>query len=76
MKSSIFWDIRPRSSVKVNRRFEGTFRPNLQCRGLSQARNQQLCLLFTLYWFLFDLEDGGHMFLRNVGLLSTDYTEL
>jgi hypothetical protein len=24
----------------------------------------------------FDPEDGGHMFLRNIGSLSTDYTEI
>jgi hypothetical protein len=30
---------------------------------------------FTIALF-FDLEDGGDMFLRNVGSLSTDYTAL
>jgi hypothetical protein len=41
-------------------------------------RNNQSVLLAS-YWFLgllFNPEDGGVMFLRNVGGLSTDYTVL
>jgi hypothetical protein len=36
------------------------------------------CMLFVhlLLGLLFDLEDGGEMFLRNIGWLSADYTEL
>jgi hypothetical protein len=41
MKSSIFWDITPRSPLKVNRRFGGTYRLHLQGRRISQARNQR-----------------------------------
>jgi hypothetical protein len=37
---SIFWDITPCSPLKVNRRFEGTYRFFLQDRRTSQARNQ------------------------------------
>jgi alpha-N-acetylglucosamine transferase len=33
-------------------------------------------LLVDSRWLLFDLEDKGDMFLRNVGGLSTDYTAL
>jgi hypothetical protein len=30
----------------------------------------------TVFGFLFDPEDGGDMFLRNVGLTTTNYTPL
>jgi hypothetical protein len=66
MNSTIFWDIMPRSPLKVNRRFGGTYRLHLQ-RRISRVRNQlenkwqaEVCLFF-------DPEDGGNMFLRNVG---------
>jgi hypothetical protein len=52
MKSSIFWDIKPCSPLKVNRRFGGTYRLHLQG--------------FLLGLF-FDPEDEDHMFLRNPG---------
>jgi hypothetical protein len=32
------------------------------------------CLLAGSCWIFFDPEDGGDMFLRNVGCISTDYT--
>jgi hypothetical protein len=57
MKSSIFWDIRPCSPLKIKRRFGGTCRIHAG---------------FLLGLF-FDPEYGGDLFLRNVGLLSTDY---
>jgi hypothetical protein len=40
MKSIIFWDIMPCSSMSVNRRFRGTYRLHLQGRKISWARNQ------------------------------------
>jgi hypothetical protein len=40
MKSTIFWDITPCSSLKVNRLFGGTYRIHLQAR-ISQARYQR-----------------------------------
>jgi hypothetical protein len=67
----IFWDIKPCSPFKVNRRFGGNISP--PSSGRSKA-----CHLphdgFLLR--LFDPEDGGTMFLRNIGWLSTDYTAL
>jgi hypothetical protein len=53
---SIFWDITPRSSLKI----------------------QPYCLLHAgfLLGLLFDPEDEGEMFLRKLGLFSTDYTAL
>jgi hypothetical protein len=41
IKSSVFWDITPRSPLKVNRRFGGAYRPYLQGQRISQARNQR-----------------------------------
>jgi hypothetical protein len=37
-KRSIFWNITPRSPMKVNRRFGGSYRLNFQGRIVSQAR--------------------------------------
>jgi hypothetical protein len=51
--STIFWDITPCSPLKVNRRFGGTYRLHIRGRILSRAKKQR--------------EDGGDMFLRNVG---------
>jgi hypothetical protein len=85
IKSIIFWDTAPCSRLGVSRRFGGT------CRLLLQGRNNTFgkktskkagaklstCLLASLLLGLFfDSEDGGDMFLRNVGWHSTDYTAL
>jgi hypothetical protein len=40
MKSTVFCDITPGNQLKVNRRFEGIYRPFLQGRRISRARNQ------------------------------------
>jgi hypothetical protein len=40
LKSSSLWDITPCSSLKVNRRFEGTCHLHLQGRRISQVKNQ------------------------------------
>jgi hypothetical protein len=40
LKSSIFWDITPCSPLKVNQRFGGTCRLQLQGQRISRARNQ------------------------------------
>jgi hypothetical protein len=37
MKSTIFWDITPRSPLNVNRRFGATYRLHLQGRRISRA---------------------------------------
>jgi hypothetical protein len=63
MNSTIFWDITPCSPLRVNRRFGGTYGLHLQSRAL-------LATFFHAGFLLglfFDPEDGGDMFLRNVG---------
>jgi hypothetical protein len=40
-KSTIFWDIKPCSPLKVSRRFRGTCRLHLQGRRISRARNKR-----------------------------------
>jgi hypothetical protein len=62
MKSSIFWDRKPCSLLKVNRRFGKTRR--LACYLLHVGFSSGL---------FFDPEDGGDTFLRNVGWLSKYY---
>jgi hypothetical protein len=42
MKSTIFWDITPCSSLSVNRRFGGTYRLHLQGQKIRRARNMHL----------------------------------
>jgi hypothetical protein len=56
-KMAIFWDIMPRSPLKINQRFRGTCRLHLQDRRINSG--------FLIGLFL-DPEDGGDMFLRNV----------
>jgi hypothetical protein len=65
MKSTIFRDIAPCSPLSVNRRFGGTYRLLLQGRRMRLlATCSHSGFLLCLF---FDLEDGGNMFLRNVG---------
>jgi hypothetical protein len=64
MKITIFWNITPCSPLKVNL-CSGAIRClHLQARRRSHARNQR-----ESKWQaeLFDPEDGGVVFLRNVG---------
>jgi hypothetical protein len=42
MKSTIFWDITPRSPLKFNRRFGGTYCLHLQGRRISRVRYQRV----------------------------------
>jgi hypothetical protein len=58
MKSIIFWDVTPCSLLRC---FGGTYR-------------LPLAYLLVLAEIFFDPEDGGVIFLRNVGCISTDYT--
>jgi hypothetical protein len=80
MKSTVFWDITPCSPLSGNRRFGGTYRLYLQGRKTKLSK-KPACLppafnLVSCSAYYFDLEDGGDMFLLNVGWHSTDYTAL
>jgi hypothetical protein len=83
MKSSIFRDITQRSPLKVNQYFGGIYRLHSQVPKKSQARKKsesrwqvKLSSAGFLLGLFFYPEDGGDMSLRNIGLLSTDYTAL
>jgi hypothetical protein len=77
MKSINFWDITPCGPLNVNRRFGGTYGLHHQGRRIAQQETRGCaCHLIHADFLLglfFDPEDVGDMFLRNVGLLSTDY---
>jgi hypothetical protein len=60
------------SPLEVNRCFWGTCRLHLWAQGISQAKLHTSFLLSLLL----DSEDGGDMFLRNIGWLSRDYIVL
>jgi hypothetical protein len=62
-KSIIFWDLKLCSLLRWNRRFGGTNRLHLQGRRKILAK-----------YIFFDPEDGGDVFLQNVGCISTEYT--
>jgi hypothetical protein len=74
MKSSVYPDISPCSPLKVNRLFGGKYWLHLQDRRISKGRNrtkQTGCACYMLHYgflpgLLFEPEDGGDMFVRNV----------
>jgi hypothetical protein len=71
MKSTIFWDVTPCCLLSCNRRFGGTYRLHLQGQAGGKLAT---CLLAGSCWnYFFGPEDGGDMFLRNVGCNSKDY---
>jgi hypothetical protein len=63
LKSSVFCDITSCSQLKVIRRFGVTCRLHLQGRRILEAKTSMKVGLF------FYPEEGGDIFLRNVGLL-------
>jgi hypothetical protein len=69
-KSSVFWDITSCSGLQVNWRFRTTHRFHLQDR-ISESRNQ-----YEAGNKHSTAEDGGNMFLWNVGWISLNYTAL
>jgi hypothetical protein len=75
MNATIFWDIAP-CSPYVNRRLGGTNYLHLQGRkSTEQEATVQQMVRHSSHLQILDPEDGGDMFLRNVGSL-TDCMEL
>jgi hypothetical protein len=73
MKGIIFWDMMPCSPLSCNRRFGGTYHLHLPCRRIIPARTSRQ-VASRIIFQPENPEDGGDMFLRNVGSNSTDYT--
>jgi hypothetical protein len=67
LESSIFGDITPCSQLNANRRYGGTCRFHLQSRKVSQVEPCFACCLHHAGFSLFNTEDGGDIFFRNVG---------
>jgi hypothetical protein len=67
MESTVFWVIIPCNLLRVNRRFGGTGRLQLQGRRITRTRYQLESRRQADVGFSFDPEVGGDMFLRNVG---------
>jgi hypothetical protein len=67
MKSTSSWDITPCSSLKVNKTFRRNVSPPFSGSNKPSKipAGNQLAICF---------HDGGDMFIRNVGWLSTGYT--
>jgi hypothetical protein len=78
MKSYFFWNKTPCSPLEINRNFGGTSSMPNKPGKKREASKQSLMLVHAgfLLGLFFDHEDGGAMFVRNVGLFSTDYTAL
>jgi hypothetical protein len=75
LKSTVLLDIMTCCPLRVNRRFEGTYRLNF--KGLKNNPHRILLCLPSAYagiMLALDLEDVSGMFLRNVRLLSMEYT--
>lgn len=85
IKSYIFWEVMLYSQLKVSSHFRGTCYLHLQCQTVSHTRHQyeagskQMALCAScwfLAWLLLVSEDGGSIFVQNIGLLSANYMEL
>jgi hypothetical protein len=81
LKIVAFWDITPCTQLKANRRFGGTYHLYLQGRKKIEQDNSvkaggKSSFICAILVRLFDPENEGEMFLRNIGWLSTNYTAL
>jgi hypothetical protein len=60
--------------------FSGILRRVFLWKSINVSEGAEPCFLPVSHWFpvwfFFEPEDGGEMFLRNVGWISTDYTAL
>jgi hypothetical protein len=80
LKISVFYDMTSRSQMLVNRGFSGEYGLHYQSQRVSLARNRYETGIMTSSCFLLQdnfllgHENGGNMFLRNLRLLSPDYS--
>jgi hypothetical protein len=77
MKIAIFWDIPP-CSPYLNQRFGGMYHLHLQGRKSAEQETSVRAggyPRWVVALLIFDPEDGGNTFLRNVGSYA-DYTVL
>jgi hypothetical protein len=86
-RSFVFWDTMPCIPLKINRRFGATCRLHHHVQRIGPARNQhetgrknnsacQTLHVGFLFPSIFVPQDGGDIFLRNVGWLSVNYAAL
>jgi hypothetical protein len=75
MKSSVCWAITSCSPLKFNRYYEEITRLGLRGGRVSQERNIHSSLWFML-WLILNPEDGGKIFLRNIGAFTIDCKEM
>jgi hypothetical protein len=68
MKYTIFWDVTPSRMVEVHQCFGGTYCLHIQSKEVMSKKRaaSEALLAGCLLGLLFDPEDGGNMFLRNL----------
>jgi hypothetical protein len=76
MNTTTFCDITSCRPLKVKRRFGGTYRLHYQSRRISRVLLSSCFQTGISLGLFFDSKDEGDMFLRNVYLISSDYTTL
>jgi hypothetical protein len=75
-KTFIFWDIKPCSPVKVNRRFRDICHLQFQDRRVGQVALLAAGFMLVSYLVYSSTLKREAMFLQNIGWLSLEYTAL
>jgi hypothetical protein len=78
-KNIVFWGVTPYSPVEVHRRFGRTYSLDRRDQRVNQTTKQQemsYCFIHDVFFFglMCNLEDGGCIFLQNVGEVLPDST--
>jgi hypothetical protein len=71
LKSTAFWDVTQCSLVGVYQRYGEMYWFHLQDQRVSQASSRKMPV--CLFGLIFDPEDGGNTFLRNVDKFLPNY---